>query len=158
MNLSSLIERASHQEPPKPSQQRWQERREAWLRELEQLSRQVQQWLREAGVAAGAFQPYQEARNEEWIGSYLVDCWLVDIGSFRLRFDPRGTLMVGACGRVDIRSSQAGTPVVKLIAEEGNKPGDPWCWSIYCDEAEMDDLELSPENLAQALSLLMPEG
>ncbi|QVL53672.1 MAG: hypothetical protein KFB97_04765 [Cyanobium sp. M30B3] len=158
MDLSFLIERATHQPPPQPSQQRWLERRETWLRELEQLSRQVQQWLKEAGVSAAAFQPYQEARNEEWIGSYLVNCWLVDIGSFRLRFDPRGTLMVGACGRVDIRSSQAGTPVVKLIAEEGDRSGDPWRWSIYCDEAGLDDLELNPENLAQALSLLMPEG
>lgn len=158
MNLSFLIERATHQAPPHPSQQRWLERRETWSRELEQLSRQVQQWLMDAGLAPAAFQPYQEARNEEWIGSYLVDCWLVNIGSFRLRFDPRGTLMVGACGRVDIRSSQAGTPVVKLIAEEGDRSGDPWRWSIYCDEAGLDALELNPENLAQALSLLMPEG
>lgn len=158
MNLSSLIERAIHQAPPKPNQQQWLERREVWFRELERLSLQVQQWLQEAGVTAAAFQPYLEARNEEWIGSYLVDCWLVDIGSFRLRFDPRGTLMVGACGRVDIRSSQAGTPVVKLIAEEGNQSGDHWRWSIYCDEAEMDALELSPENLAEALSVLMPEA
>ena len=66
--------------------------------------------------------------------------------------------MVGACGRVDILSSQAGTPVVKLIAEEGNQSVDPWCWSIYCDEAEMDALELSLESLAQALSLLLPES
>lgn len=156
MNLSFLIERATHQHPPQPSQQRWLERRETWLRELEQLSRRVQQWLKEAGVSAAAFQPYQEARNEELIGSYLVHCWLVDIGSFRLRFDPRGTLMVGACGRVDIRSSQPGAPVVKLIAEEGERVVDPWRWSIYCDEAEIEDLELTPENLAQALSLLMP--
>lgn len=41
MDLSFLIERATHQQPPQPSQQRWLERREAWLRELEQLSRQV---------------------------------------------------------------------------------------------------------------------
>lgn len=105
MNLSFPIDRATQQAPPQPSQQRWKERREAWLRELEQLSGQAQQWLREASVAPGAFQLYQESRNEEWIGSYLVDCWLVDIGPFRLRFDSRGTLMVGACGRVDIRSS-----------------------------------------------------
>ena len=158
MDLSFLIERATHPQPPQPSQQRWLERREAWLRELEQLSRQLQQWLKEAGASAAAFQPYQEDRNEDWIGSYLVDCWLVDIGSFRLRFDPRGTLMVGACGRVDIRSSQAGTPVAKLIAEEGDRSGGPWRWSIDCDDAGLDDLELNPENLAQALSLLMPEG
>jgi hypothetical protein len=158
MNLSFLIERATRQASPQPSQQRWQERREAWLRELEQLSRVVQQWLKEAGVSAAALQPYQKARNEEYIGSYLVNGWLVDIGSFRLRFDPRGTLMVGACGRVDIKSSRAGTPVVKLIAEEADQPRDPWHWSIYCDEAELEGLELNPENLAQALNLLMPEG
>lgn len=158
MNLTFLIERATRQAPPQPSQKRWQERRESWLRELEQLSRLVQLWLREAGVSAAAFQPYQEARNEEYIGSYLVNGWLVDIGSFRLRFDPRGTLMVGACGRVDIKSSRAGTPVVKLIAEEADLPRDPWRWSIYCDEAELEGLELNPENLAQALSVLMPES
>jgi hypothetical protein len=49
MNLSFLIESATRQASPQPSQQRWQERREAWLQELEQLSRLVQQWLKEAG-------------------------------------------------------------------------------------------------------------
>jgi hypothetical protein len=66
--------------------------------------------------------------------------------------------MVGACGRVDIKSSRAGIPVVKLIAEEADQPTDPWHWSIYCDEGELEGLELNPENLAQALNLLMPEG
>jgi hypothetical protein len=158
MNLSSLIDRATRQAPSQPDHQRWLQRREAWLRELAQLSLQVQQWLKDAGVASAAFQPYQEARNEEWIGSYLVDCWKVDIGAFRLSFVPRGTLIVGARGRVDIKSSQPGVPVLKLIADEGESGDDHWLWAIYCDEAKMEGLELNPENLAQALDLLMPEG
>jgi hypothetical protein len=157
MNLSSLVKRATDQAPSLPAQQRWMARREAWLHQLEQLSLKVQNWLKDAGVDSAAFQPYQEARNEEWIGSYLVGCWLVDIGEFRLRFDPRGTLMVGACGRVDINSSQAGTPVVKLIAEEGETVDESWQWTIYCEEVGIEGLELNSENLAQALSFLMPE-
>jgi hypothetical protein len=87
-----------------------------------------------------------------------VDCWKVDIGAFRLSFVPRGTLIVGARGRVDIKSSQPGVPVLKLIADEGESGDDHWLWAIYCDEAKMEGLELNPENLAQALDLLMPEG
>lgn len=156
MDLASLIERATHQASPPPSEQRWLERREAWLSQLQQLSFQVQDWLTAAGVPKAAFQPYQEARNEEWIASYLVEGWLVDIGTFRLRFDPRGTLMVGAYGRVDLKSSQAGSPVVSLVAQAGDHENPSWQWSIYCDEAGMEVLALTQENLAQALTLLMP--
>jgi hypothetical protein len=61
--------------------------------------------MKEAGASAVTFHAYQEARKEVSIGSNLVDFWLMDIGSFRLRFDPRGLLMVGTCRRMDISRS-----------------------------------------------------
>jgi hypothetical protein len=80
-----------------------QERGEWWPRQVHELLAQIQDWIRPL-VDNGTLQ-YEVRKvtlNEEALGSYQVESAKIRFGSKTLSFEPMGTFLFGAFGRLDV--------------------------------------------------------
>jgi hypothetical protein len=55
--------------------------------------------------------------TEDHIGTYTIPTLELTIGGERVEFRPKGTLVVGAAGRVDIRGGRDAVTMANLRAE-----------------------------------------
>ncbi len=86
----------------------WQARRDQWLRDIDDLYTQVRAWLaplENEGVVQ--YSTWSAPLQEDYIGSYQVDVLSLLIGKQRVELRPKGTLIVGANGRVDVHGQRA---------------------------------------------------
>lgn len=97
--LKTLIEEAVSQQ----SSVNWTEVLVEWKNHVLSLYDQVEQWIKESGVAK-KIQIEREKVNisESYIGSYTIEQLLLKVGDNIIRFIPQGRLIVGSHGRVDI--------------------------------------------------------
>lgn len=82
----------------------WQAKKDAWLRNIADLYAVIRKWLaplEKDGVLR--FLTASITLQEEQIGSYAVDVLTILIGKQKVAFYPKGTLIIGAEGRIDIR-------------------------------------------------------
>ena len=81
----------------------WIQERDTWIRHLDQFYQLVKGFLRkyiEQDKVRIAWTTKQI--NEEYSGTYEVDSLEVQIGTVKVHFDPIGTNLIGARGRVDM--------------------------------------------------------
>jgi len=154
----------------------WQARKTDWLRYLDNLYRQVNQYLKsyvEAGDIVIGFQTVN--LNEEYIGSYSAQEMIITIGGKIIKLEPIGTLLIGSRGRVDAVGPLARAQLVLLNAEikslsqlihisvsVDGKPVLPprpkprsdikWAWKIVMRPPRREVVELNKESF---LALLM---
>lgn len=101
----------------------WDEKREEWLQHLEQFYQLVEGFMREyLDQGKVRLQRGTKKLNEEYIGDYSVDTIAMDIGANRIIFDPIGTNLIGAKGRVDMQSAK-GTVKFVLVPEDATQTG-----------------------------------
>ena len=113
----------------------WDERREEWLQYLEQFYQLVEGFMREyLDQGKVRLQRGTKKLHEEFIGDYSVDTMTLDIGPNKILFDPIGTNLIGAKGRVDMRSAK-GTVKFVLVPADGTKIG----WKIHISVEGADD-------------------
>ncbi len=168
MTLAELIDRqktkAKGQQTPPVD---WRLRRVKWLTELDGALQRIENWLAAGGVAASEMERFALEINEETLGRYGATGLRVCIGNAVVTFRPIGTVLIGACGRIDVTSDQPGTPSVKLIAEfaPGGAPssGRPsyerdWVWLVYPGQAADGGFALSEDGLARLLAVVLGEG
>jgi hypothetical protein len=99
----------------------WQARKQDWVSSLKDLYALIRSWLRpleEDGTLS--YSITQVTLQEDYLGSYSVDALSLHIGNQRIEFCPKGTLIVGAEGRVDVRGPKA---VRTLVLSDGQ-------WSV----------------------------
>lgn len=78
-------------------------RKKAWLASLGKLMSTVRGWLRPLeteGVLSLA--PDTRVLTESPVGTYEVPALTVAVGDEKVHFEPKGTIIVGATGRVDV--------------------------------------------------------
>lgn len=95
----------------------WNARKQKWLNGLSGLYAVVKNWL--APLERDGALRYLMASaklTEECIGDYEADMLTILIGKQRVSFYPKGTLIVGAEGRVDIRGPRG---IKSLVFNEG---------------------------------------
>jgi hypothetical protein len=154
----------------------WQGRKADWLRNLDSLYGQVNQYLKsyvEAGDIVVNFRTVN--LNEEYIGPYSAKEMIITIGGKIIKLEPIGTLLIGSKGRVDAVGPLARAQLVLLNAEikflsqlihvsvsVGGKPLTPpptkprsdikWTWKIVTRPPRREVIELNKESF---LNLLM---
>lgn len=60
---------------------------------------------------------HPESVHEEQIGTYDIDVLDIDVGPETVRLAPRGTVVIGARGRVDMTLLGRGDPLMLILAE-----------------------------------------
>lgn len=168
MTLAELIER---QKQKAQSEQAipmdWRLRREKWLTELAGILQRIEAWLRQGGVSQDEIERFPLEISEETLGRYTATGLRVQIGAAVVTFRPIGSVLIGACGRIDVSSDQPGTPGVKLIAEPAPNAepatGRPsweqdWVWLVYPGRAAAAGFSLDEEGLASVLAVVLGEG
>ena len=110
--------RSKAKTPPPPEEEiDWPARKEEWLDAIDRLYDLVKSWLQPLERDGTLrYLTEQNTLREDYLESYDVDVLILLIGNQRIRFDPKGTLIVGAAGRVDVRGRSA---VRTLVLNEG---------------------------------------
>ncbi|MCX7046138.1 MAG: hypothetical protein NTX50_11715 [Candidatus Sumerlaeota bacterium] len=91
----------------------WEVRKNNWLRQIAQLYSLMRKWL--APLEKEGSVRYLTANiplQEDYIGAYEAEVLTVLIAKQRVAFYPKGTLIVGADGRIDIRGPKGVRTVV----------------------------------------------
>ena len=165
----------------------WTQRRDAWKKHLDEFYQ----------LAKGFLQKYIDQDkihitwstkqiNEEYIGIYEVAALEVQIGAIKVRFDPIGTKVLGAKGRVDMYGPHgtvkfvlvpktASSPMFRVIVQEApvevkDEPEpavEEWAWKISTRPPNIKYMELEEESFLSAImevanasqgKLFNPEG
>lgn len=108
----------------------WNAERDWWLDQLERLYDEIEAWLAPL-VTEGVLQLQRQMLDlsEEHLGSYQAPLLVLDFSGAAVILEPRGTLIVGSRGRVDVfRRGYRGKQSVMLIL--GPAKDEP-SWSIW---------------------------
>jgi hypothetical protein len=98
----------------------WGKRREEWLSAIDNLYASIEGWLSEpVKKALVTLQRRQRPIEEAHLGAYSVDDLVLTVGDENVIFSPKGTNVVGAQGRVDVRG-EAGESMFVV------QPGPRW--------------------------------
>ena len=150
----------------------WEQKRREWVQHLDDFYNKVKQFLR-VYIDQGKVQLHTGKKiiHEEYIGKYEVETLTLEIGPNKLYFDPIGTNLIVAKGRVDMRGARgkvkfvlepedaAGSwPKSNIIAEseeppapEQIKPVDSWVWRIATPPPKVDTVDLCEESFQDAI-------
>lgn len=100
----------------------WEKQKREWLDSVSRLYKFVDQCLG-SYLQAGKVQVRREQKSitEEFIGTYQIEKSVIEVGGDIIVLEPIGTLIVGAFGRVDVRSN-LGTVTLVLVPETSTGP------------------------------------
>lgn len=85
----------------------WVARKNRWLRNIHRLYEQVKGWLgalQKEGLLS--YEIGSVELREDPIGSYKAEVLDIIVGDQRISFQPKGAMIVGAEGRIDVRGPQ----------------------------------------------------
>ena len=93
----------SHKEKNKKTKEiDWTKKKEDWLANLNKLYKEIESWLNDLEQDAVSIKYIDKEINEEHIGVYTARKMILRIADEQVVFDPVGTLLIGAAGRVDM--------------------------------------------------------
>lgn len=131
-----------------------EERKERWLIELSELNKFIRDSLTDAGVPNEAIQTFDVSIQEDSLGQYRATGLVARIGDAEVRFTPIGSMMIGACGRVDVTSSNPIARTVRLVADVSPQDS-AWTWSAYPEQGRAGDISFDKEGLAVVLERVL---
>ena len=130
------------------------QRKERWLAELSELNNFVRNTLISVGVPEEDIRSFDVAIQEDRLGRYQARGLVVRIGDAEVRFTPVGSMLIGACGRVDVSSSSGRGRTVKLVADAPSQDA-PWTWSAYTERGRLGGIALDEDGLAKVLETVL---
>lgn len=96
----------------------WEKRKKKWLACLADLYNLIKSWLKPLEQdKTVSYSIKQTTLQEDYLGPYQVDVLSLHIGGQTVDFHPKGTLIIGAEGRVDVRGQRA---IRTLVFNEGD--------------------------------------
>ena len=148
----------------------WDQKRKEWLQHLDQFYKLVEEFMREyVDQGKVRLQRGTKELHEEFIGDYSVDTMALHIGLNKVVFDPAGTNLIGAKGRVDMRSAK-GTVKFVLVPEDTTAvnwtfrvaedpdpipepiaPVENWTWKIATPPPRVRCVELCKDSFQDAV-------
>jgi len=85
----------------------WEERKNEWLNFVSQFYSSVESWLNPYKNKGKLSYKYEKTQpTEDCIGTYNVDVMIVDFAGQKLTLEPRGTLLIGTKGRIDMEGTR----------------------------------------------------
>lgn len=153
----------------------WQAEKTTWLRHLEELFTQVNEYLKsyvDAGQIAIDYRPIE--LSEDYIGRYWAKEMVITIGSKTIKLEPIGTLIVGSKGRVEVAGPLARAQLLLLdsrvtsmsqlihvsVSINGALPSPPppeppsepkWVWRIVTRPPRREIIEINKDNFLNLL-------
>jgi len=107
----------------------WNVERDCWLAAIGELYHRIEAWLaplQQKGLVACSRIPVQ--LFEEKIGAYTADSLVLEFGPHEIVLEPKGTLIVGARGRVDVfRRGSRGGQIMLILSGSKEEPR----WEIW---------------------------
>ena len=137
----------------------WEKKKEEWVKSLYELYDQIEKWLKES-IDEGIVTTSREKEKkiiEQYIGSYEVKILILDLGSEIIEFVPKGTLLLGAKGRVDMVGVNGEIQLIipvnhdengKVIEEEAK-------WHIAVRRPKLDIIPLDEDTFRDCLEQVM---
>lgn len=113
----------------------WEERKIKWLESIDVLYKDINEWLNPF-IKEGLIKVETNKEitiSEEYIGNYVVKRMDIYIGNDLVSLTPKGTLIIGAFGRIDMRGPNG---EIILIQPEWND----WKFAKKTPKLEMWDL------------------
>jgi hypothetical protein len=98
----------------------WVKRRDEWLAHLKELFSKVEGWMKPY-VEAGQMKLRTDgfvSITEDYIGTYMAPTVLIYIGDDLVSLTPKGALIIGSRGRVDMRGTKREVMLV-LLEDKG---------------------------------------
>jgi len=123
-----------------------QARKDVWLKRVSRLYADVRKWLADLerdGVLR--FDLDKVALEEREIGQYDVEVLTLAIGKQQVAFCPKGTLIVGADGRIDIQGQRG----VRTIIFSGGR------WHLVTRTPKLRLLPFNEDSFQDVLSEVM---
>lgn len=98
----------------------WEERKNEWLNFVSQFYSSVESWLNPYKNKGKLSYKYEKTQpTEDCIGTYNVDVMIVDFAGQKLTLEPRGTLLIGTKGRIDMEGTRG--RVQFILADKDSK-------------------------------------
>lgn len=123
----------------------WEEMKNLWLSRVSDLYDTIKQWLAPLEHEVLEFKPSKMTVVEDYIGAYEADVLTIQIGAQEVSFFPKGTLIVGAEGRVDIRGPRA---IRTIIFNEGK-------WRLVERTSKLKVLPFNEDSFRDILTEIM---
>lgn len=98
----------------------WDDRKTWWLDQLDKLYDQVETWLGELKDLGVTLERVPRPMYEDRIGDYEAHALVIKAGAERVEFDPVGTIVIAARGRVDIKGANGKAMLV--LFPKGERP------------------------------------
>ncbi|MGC9950584.1 MAG: hypothetical protein ABSF64_29815 [Bryobacteraceae bacterium] len=129
----------------------WQAKRDDWIRSVNGLYALVKSMLRESIESrAVTVRTFDVEATEDYIGTYTIQALELSVGGERVEFRPKGVLIIGGAGRVDING---GRDTVTLI--KSTQAGDSE-WTVILQRVpHLRTAPLDRESLKDALERVM---
>jgi hypothetical protein len=128
----------------------WQAKRDNWVRSVEGLYALVKSMLRESIESkAVTVRTFDVEATEDYIGTYTIPALELTVGE-RVELRPKGVLIIGAAGRVDINGGRDTVTLVK-----SSQSGDSE-WTVVLQRVpHLRTAPLNRESLKDALERVM---
>lgn len=137
----------------------WEERKKIWLSNIEKLYTDINSWFEPFGGDVKI-----EYKNipleEEYIGSYSVEEIKIKIGTEYVTITPRGTIIIGGFGRVDMTGLDGEAMFLLLPEKEGKGNSIKNCsWHVATRSSKYNPLynplPLNKNTFAEVLKSIM---
>lgn len=137
----------------------WQARLGLWKFKVDELYNQIEKWL-QALIADGVLtiEPDSLELTEDYLGTYDIASIHLKVGSERIYLRPRGTLIVGGFGRVDMIGDDGRVMIVLLGPEETKdvpKRMKIAQWNLVDRDKIRSITPLTEESFSDAVKLVM---
>lgn len=149
----------------------WIQIRDNWKRHLDEFYQLAEGFLQKyVDQGKVCITTATKQITEQHIGSYNVKSLEVQIGPIKVQFDPIGTRILGAKGRVDMHgphgtvrfvlvSKAASSPTIRVtirdssseIKDEPESVVEEWAWKILTPPPNIKYIELEDESFLSAI-------
>jgi hypothetical protein len=149
--LVDFLRRRKEQEPSPEID--WEAKKDKWVRSVESLYGNVREMLRDS-IASNdvGVRTFDMPVTEDFIGTYSIPALELSIGRERVEFRPKGVMVIGAEGRVDIRG-ESDTVTLVLLKDQADGDGG---WNIVLRRVpHLETVQLNRDSLKYALERVM---
>lgn len=153
MSLEDKARKLAEQEKNTPPVD-WNAERDWWLDQLRELHAKIRSWL-SALVAQGlvTIQDAPMRLSEEHIGVYAANALVLTFTNQAIVLEPKGTIIVGARGRIDVflRGSRGSQVVMLLLSGPKECPQ----WTIWPERDPRSHQKLDESTFKELLNSLL---
>ena len=130
----------------------WETKKQIWLASIEKLYNNINNWLAPSVEEQLIEVIYEKAMlSEDYIGSYSVKNMIIQTGFERVLLKPKGMIIMGSAGRVDL-IGETGTVWLLLLDKKTQ-----YDWQIAVRTERNKSWPLTEESFTDALKWVMQE-